>query len=437
MTDDTPDDEMGINRRTVLKSAAVASGVGFVGLPAFSGHVAASSHTETLTLVSDTSTKVVGRRAGTGENESDCTFVDLDTNAVPSWEHPAWEDTTECFDSTADWIWYSTEDKKISGSDEYYVLNNEKGDVVEFERTFQLDGEPVDGEIMIAVDNGFEVYVNDNLVASRAVNDGDDIDWECSDLKLPYVGTDGWRTGGDCANITYDIPTGYLTEGENTLTVLGVNAHNRQGKTELDDGENPGGLIYEMDVDYEACATCDTGDELLVKYEWDDEAGEFVVEGDADENVELTSVSLDGDGEPTEACFDVDYCEVDIVVKAGLEYETTEDASGEVCVSGIETENGGGYEVTHAISNVRFYCEAPEDLSVGDGEGSDDGEAEGQGQDQDGEDDDRGHGNDDGDDPDNPGNEDSDDDDGNSGHGDDSDGGSSGDGGGGGNGRGR
>ena len=110
------------------------------------------------------------------------------------------------------------------------------------------------------------------------------------------------------------------------------------------------------------CVPCESGEELLVKYEWDD--GEFITEG-SDENVELTGETLDEDGEPVEACFSTEYCEVDAVVKAGTNYETYEDESGTFCVTGITTENPQGNSITQAISNVQFFCEAPEDPSVG------------------------------------------------------------------------
>jgi hypothetical protein len=129
------------------------------------------------------------------------------------------------------------------------------------------------------------------------------------------------------------------------------------------------------------CVTCDGDTDELVKYEWvesgedeedeedgdegdeDDEDGDdssFEIEGTGDQHIELTSRSLDDAGEPVEACFEVDYCSVDVVVKAATSYETHEDRSQTVCVTDIDG---------HAISNVRFFCEAPDDVSVGNGSG--------------------------------------------------------------------
>jgi hypothetical protein len=388
MTDPTDNSNNGIARRTVLKAAASAGAVGLIGLPALSGSVAASGHIATTTVVSDTDTTVTRRRAGTGENASECTFTDLGVDAVPSWEHPAWSDTTTCFEGTgADWIWYSTEGKQVPDNDEYYVLNNVYGDVVEFEREFDVAGPPTGGTLTIAVDNGFEAYVNGLMVASRAVNDGEEVRWECSDLKLPYVETDGWRTDGDCANITFPVPAEVLQEGPNTLTVLAVNAHNRREAEELEDGENPAGLIYELDVGYERCELCESGTDLLEKWEFveTDEGCSFEREADKGDDPYIgdvvsyetkTDEGEDEACEPVSVTFETEYCDgtLDAVVKAGSElivYEDLPVSDGTVTVT-----NG---DVKYAISNVRFYCQAPEDTSLGNGKAKGHGEAKGKG----------------------------------------------------------
>ena len=114
----------------------------------------------------------------------------------------------------------------------------------------------------------------------------------------------------------------------------------------------------------DCCIECESGEELLAKYEWED--GEFVLEGDGDDGVSLVDVTLDEDGEPQRACFTTRYCDLDAVVKAANEYETTEASNDddfgvtEFCVTEIDGK---------AISNIRFYCEAPDDVSVGKGRG--------------------------------------------------------------------
>jgi hypothetical protein len=104
----------------------------------------------------------------------------------------------------------------------------------------------------------------------------------------------------------------------------------------------------------DCCVECRSGEELIVKYEW--EGGKFVVEEGRDDNVSLVSVELDEDGEPVKACFSTTYCDLVAVVKAANEYEVTEADDGEVCVTAIDR---------YAISNVQFFCEEPDDYTVG------------------------------------------------------------------------
>jgi hypothetical protein len=82
-----------------------------------------------------------------------------------------------------------------------------------------------------------------------------------------------------------------------------------------------------------ACLTCESGEDLLVQYEWD--GGEFITEG-SDENIVLDNVILDEEGEPVEVCFTTEFCEVDAVVKAGQEYESYTPETDEICVTGIK-----------------------------------------------------------------------------------------------------
>lgn len=120
--------------------------------------------------------------------------------------------------------------------------------------------------------------------------------------------------------------------------------------------------VTELDLST-CCIDCEDGEELLVKYEWED--GEFVTEGsDGHISLDENSIVLDEDGEPQEICFDTTYCDVDAAVKAGQEYTIYEDEEGRVCVEGIDGK---------AISNVQFFCEAPEDVSVGNSGGNGNG----------------------------------------------------------------
>ena len=128
---------------------------------------------------------------------------------------------------------------------------------------------------------------------------------------------------------------------------------------EVQEGDSPNEIVFDP---ADCCEECPSGKgDLLVKYEW--EGGKFVIEGGSDDGITLESVELDDDGEPKKACFSTSYCTLDAVVKAATQYEVTsfDDSESEgttVCVERI-----GKY----AISNIRFYCVAPDDLSVGNG----------------------------------------------------------------------
>lgn len=105
--------------------------------------------------------------------------------------------------------------------------------------------------------------------------------------------------------------------------------------------------------------------------------GSFVIYDDDDnmvapgavENLELVSVTCDDDGEPQEACFRTNFCDLHYVVKAGRGTEEVTvslddgsiDDNGEFCVTGIEGQNPAGKSVTYAISNIVFTCPPSEE----------------------------------------------------------------------------
>lgn len=175
----------------------------------------------TMTVVSDTDTIVVD------DNNLD--------NAVLAWVHPAWNPGLNYnFSDDADWIWES-----------YRVVHPIAGDIVDFEKTFSIPGNPTAGTLHITCDNGYEVSVNGNLVGSAQLG----ADWRGSNLTEPYVyastaGGDHWNTVEN-----YDISS-LLAPGANTLAIAGVNEY--MGP---DDGEsygtvdtNPAGLIFEAEI---------------------------------------------------------------------------------------------------------------------------------------------------------------------------------------------
>lgn len=112
------------------------------------------------------------------------------------------------------------------------------------------------------------------------------------------------------------------------------------------------------------CVECDT-DGLLAKWEATDEDGDgieesLVLEEDGDENIELKSVTLDDEGEIKSACFTTKYCTLEAIVKAGpessdppLKFDVEEDGTT-FCVDADFNK--------FALSNVAFYCEAPDEV---------------------------------------------------------------------------
>jgi len=202
-----------------------------------------------LILVSDANTMVT---------EVNNVLLITPQNAVLAWEpclsYPAcdtsateddpslWDNSTGNYFALtgADWIW-DTRLTSDPGEDAA-----ETGRVVKFERTFTIPCSPVGATLHMAVDNGYTVWINGNLVGCAQVNScGADpcadpcIGWETSDLTEPYVHTDGWQTVGH-----YAIPSTYLVVGTNTLVILAANEQLPDGTAE----SNPAGLIYQLEV---------------------------------------------------------------------------------------------------------------------------------------------------------------------------------------------
>ncbi len=152
------------------------------------------------------------------------------------------------WDPVPTWIWESMP-----------VVNPIAGDIVWFEKAFEVVGTPTAGALKIACDNGYAVWLNGKFVGKSATLVqfvGADGDYDTSllgNLKQPYVTTSGWQTVGN-----FDL-TPYLLEGNNVLKILGVNeymntddASDPVGTTLL----NPGGLAYSFTVDWEMDDEC-------------------------------------------------------------------------------------------------------------------------------------------------------------------------------------
>ena len=194
-----------------------------------------------------------------------------------------------------------------------------------------------------------------------------------SQIATVYVGDADTQamTAGAISSYT-DLPT-YLASEIATSTDFAIDV-------ELSNVE---GLVDQLvavlaEACEEECPDCPA--DFVYKFEWTEDeeaegecAGEFVIydahdtvvaPGDLSE-ISLVSVGCDGDGEPQEACFETSLCEVAVEVKAGRGTESatvTPDEDGQFCVEGITTVKGKrGKEVTHAISYVEFTCPASDE----------------------------------------------------------------------------
>lgn len=373
-TNDTRTELISTSRRNVLRGAGAVGAFSVLGIPAFSGTAAATAHTQTTTIRSGTNSTVTGYRVGT--DSGDFSTSNPNTSANLTWVHPSWNDNLDHdFDVETNWIWYGDETsdtgQDIDGEPTYYVREPVAGDVVELSETFTICGDPESATLYITADNGYEVSLNGVYVGSGQVQDVDDVDWENSNLADVYL--DG--SGGTWDTVeTYDASSA-LVAGENVLTVLGGNTARPSGTVT----SNPGGIIYEMDVEYVEgnCLECEL--DSSVKYEFacvetDSETGEcvaydFVLEGEGDDDItHLDFTSKDDEAfEPMTATFDTAYVKLYAVVKTGSEIgvqELVADADGTVTVAAPGK---------HAISFVQFFCDEQEAIEAAASHGSNNG----------------------------------------------------------------
>ncbi len=193
-----------------------------------------------MSIVSNTDVMV------TAGNVSSATYPH---NAVEAWEpfladpnppepnNSYWDENVDYDFSLlgADWIWES-----------YRVVHPADGDVVEFQRTFTIPGPPTRGEIRITCDNGYEAYLNDNLVASGQVGAG----WGPGKLTESYVSNSDWES------VEVEDVTSYLRSGVNVLKIIAaneyMNADDPPNKTAGTEYTNPAGLIFELELAYVA-----------------------------------------------------------------------------------------------------------------------------------------------------------------------------------------
>ena len=156
--------------------------------------------------VSDTSTKVTA-----GNNIG---------NAVLTWVHPQWKllvDNLGLIKEPAQWIWES-----------YFAVHPVLGDVVTFEKTFEVPGTPVSGgTLWIVCDNSYAVYLNNVLLGSH------NMWWEKK---------------------VYGLKPPALVHGENTLRIEAVNASQAGGNAE----SNPGGVKFSFCAHWDDYYECET-----------------------------------------------------------------------------------------------------------------------------------------------------------------------------------
>ncbi len=195
-------------------------------------------------IVSDTDVMVTAGNTGGGYPHNAVeAWQPFDVAVGPAPAHQYWDYYTDYdFSSSllgAKWIWESER-----------VVNPIAGDVVEFERTFSIAGSPTAGELRITCDNGYEAYLNGDLVASGQVHDYDTTEWENSDL------TENWVNCNDWTMVEVEDVTTYLVPGVNVLHIIAANEYmdtddlynRRTGDTYY----NPAGLIFELELAYEA-----------------------------------------------------------------------------------------------------------------------------------------------------------------------------------------
>lgn len=184
----------------------------------------------TVLIASDTETMVTAGNTGAPVPHPAALAWEPRTDTDPS----HWDLNVDYDFEVADWIWEA-----------YRVVNPHDGDLVEFERTFSIPGEPISGSLVIVVDNGFEAYMNDAFIATENLSG----DWRSGDFSWPNVDGRGWRTVG-----VHDVTAG-LVEGDNVLAITAANEY--ADPSDEDNNvvgiisNNPAGVIYELEITYQ------------------------------------------------------------------------------------------------------------------------------------------------------------------------------------------
>jgi hypothetical protein len=188
--------------------------------------------TGSMTVVSDTTVLVTKGNVVGNAVEAWEPFLDDPNPADPN--NSVWDIQTGNFftGSGADWIWES-----------YRTVNPIDGDIVYFEKTFNIPGDPTSGTLYITCDNGYEVYLNGTPVGSAQLGVG----WEASNLFQTYVDSNNWQSVE-----SYDVFS-KLVPGTNVLLIKAANEYSGppDGQSDGTTYTNPAGLIFQLDIDYE------------------------------------------------------------------------------------------------------------------------------------------------------------------------------------------
>ena len=197
-------------------------------------------------FVSDIDTMVVAGNVGGAVYPENAVLAhkpgDANSPYLPVWDTNLIPHT---FDAAAEWIWES-----------YLVVHPILGDVVTFERQFEVPGIPAGGTLYVAADNGFAVELNGVPLGNYNLFQYPTLDG----LTQPYVNTTDWWNVQQ-----YDLAAN-LQQGPNTLTIIGVNEYmnpddvDKVGNFQMigDVYYNPGGVIFEFDVDWDEVEECTT-----------------------------------------------------------------------------------------------------------------------------------------------------------------------------------
>jgi hypothetical protein len=106
------------------------------------------------------------------------------------------------------WIWESNP-----------VKNPWKGDIVDFTKTFALNGKPVSGTLWITADDGYDISLNGGAVGKKGLNSG----WQTSNLMYAYVPGHGlWKSVEQYDLMTTAHP---LQPGTNTFYIQTANRY--------------------------------------------------------------------------------------------------------------------------------------------------------------------------------------------------------------------